>query len=252
MKTKIYMVAYTSHTDINNWQDSIYTDENCFNNLEDAMEQYEADKEDALLSAHNPEEYDVDDPDYEKGTYVYQETETTDHSSNGEKLPCYVVTSERGYVAKVEIKVLEVELPGSTTKDYLDDVDDEEDKPEPAGGYVRAHRNDNEIIAVREDGSGVIVYAHNQEWMDELVTFENLVEYLKDASSLPESYETYEDWASDCWSAGDQYQILCGDYVSDDEWEWICYLAGISSEEYPYNELSASGANIAQYMPEAA
>lgn len=118
--------------------------------------------------------------------------------------------------------------------------------------FVKAYFDGQQVIAVREDGSGVIAYAHTQQWMDDLVTFDNLVEYLKDAANLPDCYESYEQWAGDCWSAGDQYQILCGDYMLDDEWHHICELAGIDDDEYPYNEVCASGAGIIQYMPSAA
>lgn len=129
--------------------------------------------------------------------------------------------------------------------------EEEANKPKPAGGYVRARIDGNEVIAVREDGSGIIAYAYTQEAHDEESTFEKLVEYLKDAADLPEGYDTYEDWAGAIEGAGDKYQLLFN-FMDDDEWRWICHLAGISSEEYPYGDLAASGCNMAQYMPKAA
>ena len=128
--------------------------------------------------------------------------------------------------------------------------EEEARKPKPAGGFVRARIDGTEVIALREDGSGIIAYAYTQDAHDQESTFEKLVEYLKDASELPEGYDTYEDWAGAIESAGDKYDLLF-DYVDYDEWRWICHLAGISDDEYPYGDLSASGHDIAKYLPAA-
>lgn len=124
-------------------------------------------------------------------------------------------------------------------------------KPKPAGGFVRASINGTEVIAVREDGSGVIAYAYTQEAHDQESTFEKLVEYLEDASELPEGFDSYEDWAGAIESAGDKYMLLFN-FMDDDEWRWICHLAGISSEEYLYGDVAASGHDIAKYLPKSA
>lgn len=124
-------------------------------------------------------------------------------------------------------------------------------KPKPAGGFVRAAIDGTEVIAVREDGSGIIAYAYTQEAHDQESTFEKLVEYLEGAADLPEGYDTYEDWAGAIEGAGDKYQLLFN-FMDDDEWRWICHLAGISSEDYPYGDVAASGSDIAKYLPKAA
>jgi len=136
-------------------------------------------------------------------------------------------------------------------RDIMSKQQEEANKPEPAGGYVKAHYDGSEVIAVREDGSGIIAVPYTQEELDDYVTFENLVEYLEDASELPEGYETYEEWAGAMWSCGDQYQVMM-EYVDYHEWKWICHLAGIDEDEYPYGDLRASGWNMVQYMPKAA
>ena len=144
-------------------------------------------------------------------------------------------------------------------KDVVDDEyhnivrkqQEQADKPKPAGGFVRASIDGTEVIAVREDGSGIIAYAYTQEAHDQESTFEKLVEHLNDASELPEGFDSYEDWAGAIEGAGDKYQVLFN-YVPDDEWRWICHLAGISNEEYPYGDIAASGHDIAKYLPKAA
>lgn len=83
-------------------------------------------------------------------------------------------------------------------------------------------------------------WTYTQEEYDDYVTFENLVEYLQGATELPEGYESYEDWANDIWSVGEQHEIMM-DTSYCCYWREICELAGIDEDEIPYSSCCAIG-----------
>jgi hypothetical protein len=105
--------------------------------------------------------------------------------------------------------------------------------------FIKAQYNegDRTMVAWTDEGRVELFYVYSQEEYDDRVTYDNLVEYLRDSvreDEIPEQFDgSYEKWA-DAFSYSDMASVLFDDSYCC-EWSDICLLAGLD----PYDDNNA-------------
>ncbi len=94
---------------------------------------------------------------------------------------------------------------------------------------------DSRIMTAWTEYEEVEFHTYTQEEHDDYVTHENLTEYLKGASELPEDFDSYEDWADAIFACGDADRVMMDESYCC-YWDDICELAGVDVDEIPYSD----------------
>lgn len=115
--------------------------------------------------------------------------------------------------------------------------------------FIRAQFDANSrIMTAWTERNCVEFWTYTEEEYQDYVTYENVVNYLRDASELPEGYESYEDWADAIYANNEEDSVMM-DQSFCCQWDEICELAGIDSREIPYSSCCSMGpANWKSYQ----